>query len=137
MAEASRLVVVRTVLIQHTVRFHVADIAFGCPFLDVHRLHQFGYEFSVRDFLPASEDFFYDALQLFLFPFLLVFGRLFTGRYVHILLFVPCEKQHGYIQRTAVTDFDSLDYGIGGILILLNGENGCRFSLQLRADVSA
>ena len=64
MAEASRLVVVRTVLIQHTVRFHVADIAFGCPFLDVHRLHQFFYEFSVRDFLPASEDFFYDALQL-------------------------------------------------------------------------
>ena len=74
MAEASRLVVVRTVLIQHTVRFHVADIAFGCPFLDVHRLHQFGYEFSVRDFLPASEDFFYDTLQLLLFPFLLVFG---------------------------------------------------------------
>lgn len=69
MAEASRLVVVRTVLIQHTVRFHVADIAFGCPFLDVHRLRQFGYEFSVRDFLPASEDFFYDALQLLLFRF--------------------------------------------------------------------
>lgn len=82
MAEASRLVVVRTVLIQHTVRFHVADIAFGCPFLDVHRLHQFGYEFSVRDFLPASEDFFYDTLQLLLFPFLFVLGRFSAGRYV-------------------------------------------------------